>query len=356
MSNQKDVLTSRTTTFQTVKPQNERWPYFNPVELIPSACEVSFIPTENGIPQPDKAYTRVAKYLPGMKSIWKDEWSDLDQVKKPAKLKLDYGFMAVDTRNKNLLDYMRLAGYNAANTETNINSAVLWKEVNYEYSAKEVIIETRNKDAARNFVLNAPINDVRAVALSLAKTKSRITEIHNQDEYTLRSSLLGTAQESPDAFTGNLKDGVSKNKLFIIKALQSKIIDVDEEEGCILWSKNNEVIVDAATGTDPIDYFSELAVSNDKYKGLLSSIKELLNVSTDKSEKAKEEKPKDITDMLIDLALSKGILTESGNWLIIPGKEDGDKPLFKIQGRRKLKVAIADNEDGVRDLLSEVYK
>ena len=354
MNTSKEVLKSKSATFQTTKPENKRWPYFNPTELLPSECEVSFTPKEKGIPQPEKAYTRVAKYLPGMKSIWKDEWSDIDQAKRGAKLKLSYGFMEVDTKNKNLLDYMRTAGYNKANTETNIDSTVLWSEVNYEHDAKKIVEDDRKMDAARHFVLNAPIDDVRAVALALATTKARISEIHKQDEYTLRYSLRGAAQSNPEAFVGNLKDGTSKNKIIIIKALQAKIINVDEEEGCISWSANDEIFVDAAQGTDPIDYFAELSANNDTYKSLLNSIKDLLNVSDDK--KVKEEKPKDLVDMMIDSALSKGILTESGNWLIVPGKEDDDKPLFKIQGRRKLKVAIADNEDGVRDLLSEVYK
>ncbi len=347
-------LRKKTITFQTTTPPSSRYPFFNPTTLIPAECEVSFIPTRDGIARPEEAYTRVAKYIPGMKSIWKDEWTELDQSKRARSLKLSFGFISVDARDKNLLDYLRYSGYNIANDETRINSSVLYKELNYEHDAKKIVEDERKLEAAKNFVLNAPIGEVRAIALALATTKARVEEIHNQDEYTLRYSLRGVAQNDPDAFLGNMKGGASKNKVIIVKALQAKIINADDVEGYISWAKNDEIIVESPPGVDPIEHFADLSVSNDKYKVLIRSIKDLLNESNGKSPVV--EKAKDLTDIMIDLALEKKIMTEKGSWFIIPSKEKDEDPLFKTQGRRKLKVAIADNEDGVRDLLSEVYK
>ncbi len=87
-------LKKTSVTFQTTSRPRDRYPYYNPTSLIPSECEVSFIPKDaNGVPQPDKAYTRVARYMPGMKSIWQDEWSDIDAEKRGKKLKLSFGFL-----------------------------------------------------------------------------------------------------------------------------------------------------------------------------------------------------------------------------------------------------------------------
>jgi hypothetical protein len=339
-------------TFQTTTPPSQRYPYFNPTELIPSECEVFFIPKgEDGKPDESKGYTRVAKYLPGMRSIWKDEWSDIDQAKRGKKLKLDYGHLIVKVRDKNLLDFLRASGNNLANTETNINSSVLYKEINFEFDAEKIIKEARRKDAAKSFVLNAPIEEVRSIAIALADTQGKMVEIERMDEYTLRNYISASAQNNPEAFLGNMQDGASKNKMFIVKALQAGMIKVDEEMGWISWASNDEVIVEAAQGTNPIDYFAELSEGNDKFKALLSSIKDLLNESEVVAKKA--EKPKSWTDALIDDSIAKNILTETGgNWLVIPGKEEDDEPILKIQGRKKLNRAILGNEDNVIALLS----
>jgi hypothetical protein len=341
-------------TFQTTREQNKRWPFFNPTELIPAECEVFYIPKkDNGDPDPDNGYTRVAKYLPGAKSVWKDECSEIDQNKRARKLKLTYGHLVVKIKDRNLLNYLRISGNNSDNEHTtNINSSVLYKEINYEYDAEKVIKDERKAEKARSFVLNAPVEDVRAIALSLAGTQPEMVNISTMDEYTLRNYTRASAVSNPEAFLGNMQEGSSKNKLFIIKALKAGVINVDDKMGWISWASSDEVFVEAAQGTNPIDYFAELSESNDKYKALLSSVKDLINESEDKIEK--EKKPVEWTDALIDQAIDKNILTESGgNWLIIPG-EEGEEPLLKIQGRKKLRSAIKDNEDNVIALLSGV--
>lgn len=339
-------------TFQTTSRPRDRYPFYNPTSLIPSECEVSFIPKDdNGVPQPDKAYTRVARYMPGMKSIWQDEWSDIDAEKRGKKLKLSFGFLNVDVRDKNLLDYLRTAAYKEGNDETNINSSVLYRELDHEQDAEKSIKKERNLAAAKNFVLNGEIGAVRAIALALAKTEAQVRNIHNMDEYSLRNSLRGAAQSNPDDFLGKMKDGSMKNKVFIVKALQSGIIRADDVEGCISWASNDEIIVESPSGMNPIDFFAELSVSNDEYKNLLENIKKMLNEGG--SKKAKEPEAVVTWDeALVKEALDNGNLIQKAQWFIIPGDEEGDDAKFSIQGKSKLKSAIIDNDDNIIALLS----
>ena len=357
MSNKSNVqskdIKKKSITFQTTSRMRTRYPFYNPTSLIPSECEVDFIPKDkDGKPDPESAYTRVARYLPGMKSIWEDEWSELDVKKRGRKIKLTYGFIDVKTNDRNLLEYLRVAAYNEANGDTNINSSVLYREIDHEFDAEKAIKKERVLDAAKSFVLNGDINEVRAIALALAQTKGQMDSIHSMDEFTLRNSLRGAAQTNPDAFVGQLKDGKAKNKVAIIKALQKGVIKVDDVEGVISWGSNDQIIIEAIPGMEPIEYFAELSVDNEEYRNLLDNVKEL---SKSKDVKAKVEAAPELEwyEKLAKDSIDKGILIEkNASWFVIPGKTEDDEVLFKAQGKKKLYAAIQANKNNVIALLS----
>ena len=340
-------------TFKTTSRELDRHPWHNPTTLIPSECEVLFIPKKDGKPDMENSYTRVARYMPGMRSIWQDEWSDIDVAKKGKKLKLTYGYLDVDVVNRNLLEYLRTSAYNEGNVETNINSSYLYKEINHEFDAKKAVKNERNVSAARNFVLNGDIDGVRAIALALATNKGQISSIHGMDEWTLRNSLRGVAEKNPDAFLGKMEDGSIKNKVTIVEALQKGLILADEVEGTISWASNNEIILEAAEGMSPIDYFAELSVNNDEYKNLLGNIKGMLN-EANVTPRVAEAKAESLSwdETLVAEALESGTLIQKGQWFIVPGKEKDDDALFSTQGKKKLKVSILENEDNLIGLLS----
>jgi len=343
-------------TFKTSARMLDRYPWYNPTTLIPSECEVLFIPKgEDGKPDEVNAYTRVARYLAGARSIWEDEWSELDKVKRGKKLKLTYGVMTVDVKNRNLLEFLRVAAYNGANEKTNIDSAVLYHEINHEFDAEKSIVLERDKQAAMSFVLNGDINGIRAIALALATTKGAIDNIHNMDEFSLRNLMRGPATKNPTDFLGKMKDGSIKNKVIIVQALQKGMIKVNESKGIITWTANGETIVDAAAGMSPIDYFAELSVENDEYMNLLGNIKERLNAVKDIAIVA-EDKVVSWDESLINEALANGNLTQKGHWFIIPGKSAEDDAIFSIQGLKKLKLAVINNENNLIALLTAKAK
>lgn len=342
-------------TFKTSAKMLDRYPWYNPTTLIPSECEVLFIPKdEKGMPDEVNAYTRVARYLAGAKSIWEDEWTDIDKAKKGKKLKLTYGVVSVDVKNRNLLAYWRAAAYNGANENTNIDSSVLYHEINHEFDAEASIKVERDKQAAMNFVLNGDIAGIRAIALALATTKAAINDIHNMDEFSLRNLMRGPATRNPTDFLGKMKDGSIKNKVLIVQALQKGMIKVDEDKGIITWAANGEVIVEAASGMSPIDYFAELSVENDMYMRLLDNIRERLN----KAKEAPVETSAAVSwdEALINESLVNGNLTQKGHWFIIPGETKEDEAIFSMQGLKKLKVAVINNEDNLIALLSAKAK
>lgn len=343
-------------TFKTSSRMLDRYPWYNPTTLIPSECEVLFIPKgEDGHPDEANAYTRVARYLAGSNSIWEDEWTDLDKAKRGRKIKLTYGVISVDVKKRNLLEYLRVASYNGANEKTNIDSSVLYTEINHEFDAEKSIRLERDKQSAMNFVLNGEISGIRAIALALAKTKGAIDDIHDMDEFSLRNLMRGPATRNPSDFIGKMNDGSIKNKVAIVQALQKGIIKVDEDKGIITWGSNGETIIVAASGMNPIDYFSELSVENDEYRKLLESIKDLLNRSRE-TELIASKAPSSWDEALIEEALEKGNIIQKGHWFIIPGKEEDDDAIFSVQGLKKLKAAVISNQDNLIALLSAKAK
>ena len=347
--------------FQLTKNPSNRYPFYPPVEIIPGICEVLYTPslgeknsdgrmvTEDN---PADSYVRLARYQPGMRGIWADEWTDKEREKKVAKIHFRVGYLTVNMRDKNLLNYLRVAGYNKKNNETRMpDNGIAYKELDYEGDAKKIILNDRKSDEAKYFVNNAPLEDVRAIAQALAKSKAEVQNIYTMDEFTLRYSLRATAQMNPDLFVGKLKDGPTKNKVFIVKALQKGIIKINEDDSEISWASSGDVIVNAPYGMDVITQFSELAISNAEYVKYLDTIIEMVEDSSEEKQTITKDIP--WNEKMVNDAIERKVISElGGHWFVIAGEEDED-PIFKVQGKKNLYASVLENKEGVIALIAE---
>jgi hypothetical protein len=351
-----DDIGKTSITFQLSKSPGKSFPFYPPTEMIPAQAEILFIPEKKdskgnttGEGDMENATNRLIAYLPGMRSIYVDEWSEKEKeaIKERIKsIKFTNGFKGVSTREKTLLEYLRVAGYNEANNDTRIGSGVLYKEVDYEAEAKKV---NKLKDAtiqAQYFVLNEPIGEVRAYAEALCKTQSEVEEVKTLGEQMLRYKLRDKAVKNPELFVKGLTDPTMRNRMVIAKALQKDIIGTDDKDSLIFWGSNDETFIVAPSGMQVIPYFADISTKNEKYGKIIESLKEQLN----EKEEGKEA-PLDWIDTFIKQALNSEALVKSNNWFLVPG-EDEEEPIMKFNGMKKLRKAVESNEENIMGTLT----
>jgi hypothetical protein len=343
------ALQKTSTVYMLTKTPKPRYPYYPPVTILPAECEVLYTDQKSG-----EQYMRLARYTKGMPSIWVDEWPDKQQDRKAERIKFKIGYLTVSNSDTNLKKFMDIAGYNEKNNDTrHPMNGVLFKEVDTEGESKEILNKDALKVKAMNFVLDAPLEDVRTIALSMAGSKAETEAIYSMDEFTLRFSIKGIAQNSPEKLLGEIKSDVAKNKISIIKAAKAGIIEVSEERGLIEWKKTGEAMIQGPEGIDIITHFAEIAVSNTKYKMLLEAIDERLSSTGNLEHKEESVENLSWQEKLIEEALTSERLVDlGGNWYAVPGDDDDDEPKVKFHGKKKLKEAITKNEDDIMSMIA----
>lgn len=334
--------------FKLSKPPGDRYPFYPPSEIIPCICEILYLDQETG--EKDQ---RTIAYVPGRSSIFIDEWSDEEKKaiygegkrKKLKGIKFTNGFKIVGTSERNLLNYLRYAGYNKANDDTRMpDNSALYLEEDYEANNEKIITARKDVVKAQYFVNEAPIEDVRAFALALCENKSQVDQISVMDEYSVRAALLPVAEKKPQTFIEGLTDKELKNKVYIIKALQIGIITEDSKSSKLSW-EDGDVFVEAPKNMPVIDWFADLATKTTEYSKVLDLIKEFLE-----EEKPAEEENKTWQERMVDEAIDAGRMEKNGNWYIVPGDE-GEDPIYKSNGLKNLLEDLSKKDNVLLNLI-----
>jgi hypothetical protein len=343
-------------TFRLAQRPGDRFPGYPTNFLVPSECEILYVPEVDGLPDQSQAYPRLIRYIPGMPSIFVDEWTDADKNRKGKGIKFTIGFRNVPVTDKNLLLFLRLSGHNQANNDTRTSeTSILYKEIDYEADSRKQIEKERLTTKAMYFVNEAPIEEVKAYAQSLCTNKAQIDTLNAMDEYSIRASLINLAKTKPETFIEELQASDTKNKVFVIQAIYKGVINIDDEAQTLSWP-NGELIVEAPKGVDVIGWFSELTVKNDKYKAMFISIKELLDgkkqaitpTAVEEEVVNQQADPLSWQEKLVEEALESGLLQKNGQWYSI--EVDGDK-VYNELGKKSLLRDLSDKESPLLDLL-----
>lgn len=343
-------------TFKLTQPPGTRYPFYPPTCLIPAEDEIMYYSTKEEIAKGwQESFVRTIKYIPGMKGIYVDQWGEKEREKRAKQIKFRIGFRNVSIKDRNQLDFLRATGRNKANESTNIGSAILFEEVDFEAAAKIAVEKDNKMISAKYFVNNANIDDVKAFAQALCNSKAEVEELYSKSDYEVRLALKHLAETKPELFEDGVNNPIFKNKVFIVKAIQNKIIEVNDAEGTISWASNGKEIVSAPRGMEVVPYFADIASKNDSYADLLDSITDLLNV---KKESAEEAAKKSWQEEMIDEAVELGILTVNGKWYKILDNDGTDDPvaLVSVNGKKNLIDALTKNESNILGLIAERRK
>ena len=319
---------------KTVKKPGKHFPYYPPVETIPGECEILF-DYGNG-----KVETRLIRYTPGMKSVFVDEWSDKEKEKKGKRIKLDKGFLVVPSRDTNLVKYLQLTGYNAANNESRMpDTSALFEIIDNEAKAKEANEAEDKRIQALYFVNHAPEEDVRAIALAMAKNKAEADLIMTKGEHMLRYGLKDIAKKTPELFIDGTQSESLKNKVLIHKALQSRTIIFTNDGSALSWSEG-DVIISAPQGMNVVDWFADMSLKKEEYKDAINDIKITL---TDNIKEKTESTPWEV--QVLEQALAKETIIRTASWYTVT--DSNDEVIIKEKGKDDILEAIKTNKDNI---------
>lgn len=334
-----NLLAKPSFKIKTTRKAGRKYPFYPPSELLPGECEVS-VPDENG-----NYTTRLIRYVPGMKSIFVDEWSDKERELKPKKIKLINGHYTVPTSDRNLVNFLYYSGHNKANKETRLPShSELFEILDFEQRSKDAVDARRTQIEAEYFVSTAPIEDVRAMALALCKSKDEADSLMKEGEFIVRHKMQAVAIKTPDMFVKTRQSKNLKNKIAVYKALQEGIIHLSVNNDSLSWYAGEE-FAKCQMGTNVVDWFSDLSEKRNDYKEAMEEIYKAI-----KAKRVEQEDAKPWDEQILEQAIESKNVEVSGNWYVIADKE-GEEPAFKFNSKNKILNSIKTNEKGILSYL-----
>jgi hypothetical protein len=335
-------LKKSTVFMLTQAPGKNGFPAIN--TPVPGSCEVF---------DKVKKMARIAMYVPGQATIWKDEMN-LDAI--PKKLRdrgqtiyFQSGQKLVRNTETLLMDYLKKAGYNKDNIETKQpQTSVLYYEFNPEEISRVANAKEDIRLEALLFVMKGDINEVRAYALALAPNLNAYREIASYTDQRIRQALRHPAEANPKSFMDGMSEGSLRNKVHIIRAINQEEIFLNENETALSWA-NGDIFIEAPAGMKAVQFLAEMAIKDQKYAGILEDVKATLSLEVEKSETTKNLT---FQESLMAEALEFKVVVKNatGSWYYI-NKDQEDEVKFK--GTAKLIDAITSNSMNVRDLLIE---
>jgi len=328
----KGLLQKPSLRIQTARKPSHKYPYWAPSQLVTCECEINF-----------DGRTRLIRYVKGMPSIFVDEWTDEDKKKRPEKIKLRYGSFEASTSDTNLIAYLYYSGQNKANKETKMPiTDTLFEIVDLEKRSEDAVKKRQVHVEAEYFINTAAIQDLRGIAMALAKSKSEVDSIRTEEEFTLRFKMRNLALTKPEVILNSLKSPELKNKVLIYNALQNGVIKMSDDNMMLSW-KDGDTFVTAPHGMGVVDWFADLADKNEDYGDIIKNIKIAIG---EKSREKDVPKTESLEEQIVQRAIKNGKVVQSGNWFLVP-VEGEEEPKFKFNGKKNLISAIEDNEDNI---------
>jgi hypothetical protein len=267
----------------TLTKENTSGKKFPPSVEIPEVDEIYMTwEDENGEEQEG---IRQIRYSIGETSIFVDEQSEFAEKKRGSIFLID-GALVVNEREATKLKYLELCNYNEKNKAVAMDGkSVIFRANDANYKADEQLKKSEQNTKLKMLVYSMDDQEAEGVALSIGlpynKSVNSISEI--------KQRFLQEIDINANDFEKVLKSDERKLKLVLIRAVEKKIISVDDQTNAIYNEIGNRtVIVEAPIYKDALEYFVELSLLRDEYKSAFKDIEKLLSNNGTKTAKSKE--------------------------------------------------------------------
>lgn len=251
-------------TFQLSQPAmsnslttKEGQPILFPPTVTISAVDRILYPNEDGYLE-----ERTIAYRPGYSSVFVNDGEDLqslneNRTKSLGDIEFIHGFLRVNSRQPQLLEFLRLCNKNGTNTNRDKNVTVSFFEVNHEAAIRSIMDNEERDIEIITFCTKGEYETVRLVAKALGVN---VNQPVIQVRYDLRTVAMRN-DESKATFMRALKSPAVKRKAIVLDAVENEILYINRASNSLTWG-NGAVITTAPMGKDPIDYFVDNSFNN----------------------------------------------------------------------------------------------
>lgn len=283
----------------------------------------------------DKTQTqREIRYIPGEKSIYKDEQSVKEMPRKRSEIIFKDGWRVVQPQETLLLDYLRACNYNIHKKNRMPETTALFKEYRPEQLAQENLEKEELDVKARAAVFNMNFEDMMVLAKGLGLNT-------NREAAEIRHDLLYRAKNNPSKFLADMSSKNTKRKWAVLEAVDSNIIQIDKKTCTVKWTDGG-TIFQSALGMDIVEDFAEFTMSTEDGKNIFNRIQ----TQYEHKKKSDENIAWD-DETILNKAIQHQIIEKKGSWHLYKGEK-------LSQGLLSIKARISEDSNFRDELIEKI--
>lgn len=222
------------------------------------------IDNEDVVDDPETGMPRAMRLLTGVKTLWKDEQTTIDEAmagRMRPQIKFVDGVFRVRGNDKLLFDFMMKKNCCLSNPNRKIGSKVRYHLVDAEQSEKEQYETEMRRQQARSMAVDAPVETMmyHADYLNIDPYDENGEPL---TEMGLRVKYIRYAQEHPDNFMESYgADNLKYNYIISRCVVKNKII-VDRSAMEAKWNTGFH-IVNIPESKDPVEHMAHYAFTEE---------------------------------------------------------------------------------------------
>lgn len=283
-----------------------------------------FYPKTRRIPAVDEIYmewknkktgeiesgNRLIRYVPGERSIFADEQSDLaNNPKKLGNLVFTDGFLIVNGRDKNKRMFLDLCNWNKSNEETRMSgkATIFYKEDRTE-RAKDNFDTRKEIHELQGKMFDCTFNELKAYAMTFD-----IRGYASMSSDELRANLHDLIAYDPKKFKEELNSPSRVRKYWVLKAFEEGLLRRSDNKSAIEYTLGGiqKVCDIPSINSNEIDFITDLSEKSPEVSDLITKIKTFFTVGSVPVSKKLTDKPTE------DLNEYETLLTEALKYNVI---------------------------------------
>ena len=257
---------------------------------------------------------RLIRYIPGERSIFADEQSELaDNPKKIGNIVFTDGFLIVNGKDKNKRMFLDLCNWNKGNEETRTSgkSTIFYKEDRTE-RAKDNFDSRKEIHDLQGKMFDCTFNELKAYAMTFD-----VRGYNSLSADELRASLHDLIAYDPKKFKEELNSPARVRKYWILKAFEEGILRRSANKSAIEYTLGGiEKVCDIPSiNSNEVDFITELSDKSPEVSDLVSKIKSFFTIGSVPLSKTLTDKPDDELneyEVLLNASLKFNVIYRAG--------------------------------------------